>query len=145
MRLPVSNGILGCGEHASPLEEWETFIYFTYTTKKARRGEQIWCLWLGDVYDQWWLRWFSEQQTKNEIFHIILPTTQLKYTIKININLLETHRIQLFWPNYHIHSELQVVCWKISPLRPAIFCSSVLFMFPAFSPPGKGPLFFGKD
>lgn len=32
-----------------------------------------------------------------------------------------------------------------SPLSLAIFCSSVLFMFPAFSPPGKGSVFFGKD
>lgn len=145
MILPVSNGVLGCGEYAPLLVEWETFVYFTNTTKKATKGEHLWCLWLHDAYDQRWLGWFSGQQTQDERFRIILPTTQPKCANEINRNPLETHRIQLFWLNYHIHGKLQAVYWKISPLSPAIFCSSVLFMFPAFSPPGKGPVFFGKD
>lgn len=145
MILPVSNGVLGCGEYAPLLVEWETFVYFTNTTKKATKGEHLWCLWLRDAYDQRWLGWFSGQQTQDERFRIILPTTQPKCANEINRNPLETHRIQLFWLNYHIHGKLQAVYWKISPLSPAIFCSSVLFMFPAFSPPGKGPVFFGKD
>lgn len=142
MRLPVSNGILGCGEHASPLEEWETFIYFTYITKKTSRREQIQCLWLGDAYDPWWLGWFSEQQTRDEIFHIILPTAQSKYANKINIKLLETHRIQLFWLNYHIHGELQVVCWKISPLSPAIFLFFSSVYIPSIFPSWQRPTVF---
>lgn len=96
MRLPVSNGVLGCEEHGPPLGEWETFMYFMYTTKKTTREEQLWCLWLGDAYDQRWLGWFSEQQTRDERFHIMLPTTQPKCANKINRNPLETHRIQLF-------------------------------------------------
>lgn len=97
-----------------PLGEWETLMHFTYTTKKATRGEQLWCLWLGDAYCWWWLGWCSEQQTQDERFHITLPTTQPKCANKINRNPLETHRIQLFWLYYHIHGKLQAVYWKIS-------------------------------
>lgn len=58
MRFPASRGVLGCGERAPLLGEWETFVCFTDTTKKANPGgKQLWCLGLSDVYDQQnWLR-----------------------------------------------------------------------------------------
>lgn len=51
MRLPAAGVLWDVGSMLLSLGSEKMFVYVRYH-QKSHPGEQLWCLWLGDVYDQ---------------------------------------------------------------------------------------------
>lgn len=84
--------------------------------------------------------WGSSQRSKSEMKDSI----SYYQPPKPSVPTLETHRIQLFWLNCHIHGKLQAVYWKISPLNPAIFVLQLCLCSQHFSFLAKAQCFLGR-